>query len=199
MESVLQAIDEISTSDKQLKRRAKCKKKIPNKLLAILQISYPSTYRNMDQEEKRQTLSLYYDMFCEFPTPIIVQALKNYIKVNQYPPTIAGLQEQIDMIANKETPAELWNLVKKAICRSSYNSLEEFEKLPPSCQKWAGSHMTLKELSQVDIDNLNTVTRGQFLKTIESIRQKDIVQTMLPDNLRSEIAQLTSKMKMIEG
>lgn len=167
-------------------------------LLAILEVAYPNNYKNASLEERRNTLSLYYDMFCEYPTPIIVQALKNYIKVNQYPPTIAGLQEQIDFLFNKQDPAELWNLVKKAVCNSAYNSMKEFEKLPLVCQKWAGTHMTLKELSQVDIDTLNTVTRGQFMKTIGSLNQRELAQSTLPDNLKSQISKLASGMNMIE-
>lgn len=168
------------------------------KMMTILQISYPVYYRNMSVEEKKQTLGLYFDMFGQYPTELVVAALTNYIGVNQYPPTIAGLKEQIAMLLNKETPAELWNKVKKAITRSSYNSVEEFAKLPPVCQKWAGSHMTLKELSQTDMDTLNTVTRGQFLKTIESIQQRDEAQAALPDSLKAQIMQLTGKMQ-IEG
>jgi len=168
-------------------------------LMTILQIAYPSHYRNMSIEEKKQTLILYHDIFNEIPAELIVQALKNYTKVNQYPPTIAGLQEQIDMLISKETLGELWNVLKKAICRSGYNYVEEFNKLPPLCQKWAGSPITLHELSQVDIDNLNTVTRGQFLKTIGSIKQREEAQAMIPDSLKASIAEMTSKMKMIEG
>ena len=167
-------------------------------LMSILQISYPSHYRNMSVEEKKQTLALYFEMFGHYPIEIVAMALKNYIGVNQYPPTIAGLREQVEMLLNKETPAELWNKVKKAITRSSYNSVEEFAKLPPVCQKWAGSHMTLKELSQTDMDTLNTVTRGQFLKTIDSIQQRDEAQSALPDRLKEQIMQLTGKMQ-IEG
>lgn len=167
-------------------------------LMSILQISYPSHYRNMSVEEKKQTLAIYYDMFAEYPTELIVMALKNYIKVNQYPPTIAGLREQVEMLLDKDTPVELWNKVKKAITRSAYNSVEEFAKLPEVCQKWVGNHMTLKELSQTDIDTLDTVTRGQFLKTIGSIQQRDEAQAALPDSLKAQIMQLTGKMQ-IEG
>lgn len=58
--------------------------------------------------------------------------------------------------------------------------------------------MTLKELSQTDMDTLNTVTRGQFLKTIDSIQQRDEAQSALPDRLKEQIMQLTGKMQ-IEG
>jgi hypothetical protein len=167
-------------------------------LLTILEVAYPSNYRNLNPEERRNTLVTYYDMFAEYPTELIVMALKNYIKVNQYPPTIAGLREQVEMLLDKDTPVELWNKVKKAITRSAYNSVEEFAKLPPVCQKWVGNHMTLKELSQTDIDTLDTVTRGQFLKTIGSIQQRTEAQAALPESLKAQIMQLTGKMQ-IEG
>ena len=78
-------------------------------LLTILEVAYPSNYRNLNPEERRNTLVTYYDMFAEYPTELIVMALKNYIKVNQYPPTIAGLREQAEMHQDKDTPVVHWN------------------------------------------------------------------------------------------
>lgn len=75
-------------------------------LMSILQISYPSHYWNMSVEEKKQTLGLYFEMFGHYPIELVAAILKNYIGVNQYPPTIAGLRERVRMLLNKETHAE---------------------------------------------------------------------------------------------
>lgn len=154
------------------------------KVLFILQNAYPNTYRKMTAEEMTQQIEFYLDMLGEYETPIVVAALKNYIKKNQYPPTIAGLTEQIELLLVKDTDQDKWNLVVKACKNGSYGSIEEFNKLPLDCQRWVGSADNLKQLSQLDPNTFNTVTKGQFLKTIHEIQEKTAVREKLPQNIK---------------
>jgi hypothetical protein len=158
------------------------------KLLDILKVSYPTTYKAMEKKEASDTIKLYHDFFGEYETPIVVAALRNYIKKNQYPPTIAGLQEQIDLLLNAEdTDSELWNRLSKACKNGLYGSDEEYNKLPPECKRWVGSPNALRELAMVDTDTFNTVVRGQFLKTIGQIKNSERVQKALPPEVRKVI------------
>lgn len=168
------------------------------KLLHILSQAYPATYRNMTDEEKTGQAEFYHEMLAEEETVIVVHALKNYIKKNQYPPTVAGLQEQIDLLkGNEDTDNELWNLVAKAVRNGSYGSVEEFNKLPVECQRWLGNPQQLKELALCETDKLQQVVRGQFLKTIGQIKQSEQAQRTLPAEVRQAISE--SKVKLLGG
>lgn len=165
-------------------------------LLTILKLSYPNNYKDMSKDQAINTVKLYYDFFGEHPTPLVVQALKNYIKSNKYPPTIAGLQEQVDLLINHgNTSEELWSKMVKAIRNSLYGSVEEFEKLPKECQMWLGSPSGLKDLGMIDVDTLNTVLHGQFLKTIGDIKAGEKAQQGLSQGLRD---MLQNKTRLLE-
>jgi hypothetical protein len=159
-------------------------------LLDILKLSYPGTYKAMTKEEASDTIKLYHDFFGEYPTPVVVQALRNYIKKNQYPPTIAGLQEQIDLLLNAgDTKTELWNQIAKAASNCLWNLQEQFNRLPKPCQIWLRDAEGLKALAMIDTETLNTVTRGQFLKTIGEISEREEAQDALPESVRNAITQ----------
>jgi len=157
-------------------------------LLDILKLSYPTYYKNMDFNQAKETLDFYYGFFDEYDAVIVVQALRNYIKENKFPPTIAGLTEQINLLMpSGKSSAEYWNLILKAIRNSAYNSKEEFDKLPHECQMWLGESMALKDLSQIDSETVNTVIRGQFLKSINQIIERRNAQLTMNPELKTLI------------
>lgn len=142
------------------------------KLLVILKKAYPRYYMESTKEEVEETLMFYHDMFKDYPVEVVATALKNYVKVNKYPPTIAGIIEQIELLTDNNTAETLWTAIEKAVRNSTYNSVEEFEKLPPECKQFIGSARALKELGQMDGGTLNTVTKGQFIRTVGDIKRR---------------------------
>ena len=148
-------------------------------ILSILEIAYPKHYKTMSDADKVETVKLYYDYFSHYDLTLVIQGLKNYIGDNEYPPTIAGLHKHVKALIPKSNDAvSLWNDTLKAIRNSAYKSKEEFDALPVECRRWLGSPKQLKDLSQVDPETLNTVVRGQFLKTIpETISACELLPT----------------------
>ena len=165
------------------------------KMLVILKKAYPRYYTESTKEEVQETLLFYHDMFSEYPVEIVVTALKNYIKVNEYPPTIAGLQKQIDLIAPEEdTDIELWNEFEKACRKGSRITQEEFESLSEPIKKWCRDVSQIRELSKLDTGTFNTVIKGQFLKTITKIKEREKALKGIP----YEVKQKLSELKMLE-
>lgn len=155
------------------------------KVLFLLETAYPNTYKNMDKKQKEMQVDFYLEMFGEYEAPIVIVALKNYIKKNQYPPTVAGLTEQIELLTKKDTDSDLWNSIAKACRNGYYNSIEEFNKLPKECQLFVGSPESLREMSQIEPSTFSTVTKGQFLKSITQITKRQEAQQSLPAELRN--------------
>lgn len=165
------------------------------KVLFLLETAYPNTYKGMNKEQKTQQIDFYLEMFGEYETPIVVVALKNYIKKNQYPPTVAGLTEQIELLTKTDTDSELWNAIAKACRNGYYNSLSEFNKLPKECQLFVGSPEALREMSQIEPSTFATVTKGQFLKSITQIKKRENAQKSLPEEFKN---MLDHKAKLLE-
>lgn len=160
------------------------------KMLVILKKAYPRYYTESTKEEVQKTVLFYHDMFSEYPVEIVITALKNYIKVNEYPPTIAGLQKQIDLLTHKDDKMELWNTLAAACSRGTRMTAEEFETLPESIREWAGDVGQIKELALMDSVTFNSVIRGQFLKTIPQIIERQEAKKKLPAETRKILEML---------
>ena len=163
------------------------------KTMAYFQTAYRGFYEGKNPSD---VLTVWYDAFAEEDASVVSIAAKNYVKSNVYPPTIAGLKMQINMIKTSETDTDLWGLIYKAASNGLYHSEEEFKKLPPECQSFIGSASALKDLAQTDVGTMNTVVKGQFLKRVEAIKQHKEVQRGLPAEVRQAIEE--SKRRMLD-
>ena len=153
-------------------------------VLKVLSTAYPRYFADMTKADKIDQINLYMDMFCEYPTQIVIAALHSYIRHNEYPPSIAGLQKQIDLLIHKDDKMELWNTLAAACSRGTRMTAEEFETLPESIREWAGDVGQIKELALMDSVTFNSVIRGQFLKTIPQIIERQEAKKKLPAETR---------------
>lgn len=170
------------------------------KLLTILQTAFPRFYVNQTKEEMIDAVNLWHDMFRDDEPKLVIAAAKELLTTLKYPPTIADIKEKMYKLSegeiNKETPIELWNKITKAISNSIYNSSAEFEKLPEPCKKFVGSPRQLMEWA-MSTDFNDSVVRGQFLKQLEIIQQREKeLKMMLPEN-RQLIEDLSSGFKLL--
>ena len=149
-------------------------------VLKVLSTAYPRYFADMTKADKIDQINLYMDMFGEYPTQIVIAALHSYIRHNEYPPSIAGLQKQIDLLIHKDDKMELCNTLAAACSRGTRMTAEEFETLPESIREWAGDVGQIKELALMDSVTFNSVIRGQFLKTIPQIIERQEAKKKLP-------------------
>ena len=166
------------------------------KLLEILKMSYPSSYKSMTSEEASRTVDLYAEMFAEYEEIIVAQALKNYVRANQYPPTIAGIIEQINMLSSELTPVDLWNELHKAVRNCGYRVREAYAELPDPVRRWVGSPGSLREIAFCDSAIVATVIRGEFLKSIGDVIKSEQARRGLSGEVRRAIEE--SRVKMLE-
>ena len=162
------------------------------KLIFYLKMGYPNF---CDDKDLAMVVDVWFDALRDEETRIVSQAAKNYVKANEYPPTIAGIVKQRDMIRYPETDTDLWALIENAARNGSYNSVEEFNKLPPECQSFIGSPEALKDLAQADVGTMNTIVKGQFLKRVDAIMQHQRVQKGLPAEVKRALEE--SKLRML--
>lgn len=152
-------------------------------ILGMIKTAYPSFYKEMSKQEMYNTIDLWSEMFKNDKSEIITLAVKSLISKSEYAPSIATIKnEAFRLQSNDITPIELWNKLKKAISNSTYNSVEEYNKLPEQVKRFVGSPNALRDLAQNDATTNDTIVKGQFLKQIENIKaQEKQEKMMLPE------------------
>ncbi len=153
-------------------------------LLTVLKLNYPAAYRDMSIENRKALLALWLNVFGDMEVEIVGHALKNYVKANKYPPTIAGLQEQIDLLLGTDDTDQLWRRLMKAIRNSGRDAKGEFDRLPEECREFVGSPAELRTLGNTDLATVNTVTRGQFYGRVKHIKERKRARERLPEKVR---------------
>jgi uncharacterized protein YcgL (UPF0745 family) len=143
-------------------------------------------------------LDLWSEMFADDDIRVVKVALFKLIETHQgYPPDIAALKEKIRELVvastGEPTDEELWQMLRRAASNGYYGAREEFDRLPRVVQRYLGSPSALRDLAVIDEKTLNTVTKGQFLKQIVSLRERQEFADSLPEPVKEAVARLYRK------
>ena len=172
------------------------------KLMTVLQTAYPQFYAKKSNEEMNDAINLYMDMFQDEPAELVAMAVKALIKTrtSTWPPSIGEINEKIMQITQPDemTEQEAWACVAKALRNSTYNSAEEFEKLPPVVQRLVGSPNQLREWAQMDSDTVNSVVASNFQRSYRARAKNERDYLALPSSVKSYMLSLSEGMKMPE-
>lgn len=170
--------------------------------MAVLRGAYPMFYKGMSQEEAKQTVLLWAEMFADDPYELVILAIKTLIAtdVKGFPPHIGAVKEKIRAISEPKgmTEAEAWAIVAKAVRRSGYNSAEEFEKLPDDLKGLVGSANQLKEWAMMDSDTLQSVVASNFQRSYRVRSKQEEDYKALPDSVK-KIAGAFAETKRIDA
>lgn len=132
------------------------------------------------------------------------EAAVKYLRTQHFKPVPADINNLImdKYIAKTAKPKamtslEAWALVYKAICKSGYNSVEEFNKLPDDCKRAIGSPENLEEMARMDVKTVQSVEQSHFIRNYDSIvkRHEQDYQLRIEQVKRGEIpiGQLTTE------
>ena len=166
-------------------------------ILGILRTAYPRFYANITKPEAEATVALWNEMFKDNDAQTVTLAVKSLIATFEYPPTIANIKEYIYKNGTESKDlTEYWDEAYKMICNGLYMTEEQFNEASPIVKKFFGNVRQVKELALCDIDTVNTVTKGQFLKQAEIISKGEKERGMLPNDLKQLISE---KILSIEG
>lgn len=155
-------------------------------LLMTVQALYP----NFNPPNKTVTINAWLMMLSEYSLQEMLIALKAYASVDKsgFAPSTGQLISYLHEIKDEPQLNELeaWSIVYRAIRNSSYNSVDEFQKLPPVVQKAVGSPQNLRQWA-IDENFVEGIVREDFLKVYrtEVKRQKEI--SKMPNSIRTLI------------
>lgn len=146
-------------------------------------------------------IMVWYSLLKDFSYEDTSRAIQEVMRTSKFKPTIADIIERIHANVTDEamTEMEAWSLVRKAVSRSIYSSVEEFEKLPPACQKAVGSAANLRELAMMDEATVESVEQSHFVKSYRAIteRTQREERAALPQHIQN-LQRLQSKAEAVQ-
>ena len=167
-------------------------------IITLLAGNY-SSISEKTKEQKQMMLNTWQECLGDLDYKLVLQAVKKTIIESPYPPTIHDIRKNaVEMInpSTQKTAIEAWNEAYSMICSGLYMTQEQFDMASPEIKKFFGNVRQVKELAQTDLDTVNTVTKGQFLKQYEVIADRQKEQKLLPQQMQYFIGQLADKMSV---
>lgn len=177
-------------------------KKEMAEIIAIMQSNYPDDFRGMSDKAMLGKINLWFMQFRDDDYKEVLAAVMAHIATdtNRFMPPVGVIKAKLVEIRmpDEMTPQEAWELVSRATRNSTYNSGEEFAKLPPVVQRIVGSPMQLKEWAAMDTDTLHSVVSSNFQRSFKVRAAKEREFLALPSAVQQTMTQIASGMKMPE-
>lgn len=167
-------------------------------VITLLAGNYDSIAKK-DATQKQLMINTWQECLGDLDYKLVLQAVKKTIIESPYPPTIHDIRKNAVEIINpstQRTAIEAWNEAYSMICSGLYMTQEQFEMASPEVKKFFGNVRQVKELAQTELDTVNTVTKGQFLKQYEVIVDRQKEQRLLPQQMQDFTKQLVDKMSI---
>ena len=65
------------------------------KLLALIKVAYPSSYRDMDKASAEATVNMWYTSFSDVPYVLMEMVFNNFRVKSKFPPTVADFFDEL--------------------------------------------------------------------------------------------------------
>lgn len=175
-------------------------KKEMAEILAVMQANYPDDFRGMSDAAMQGKINLWFMQFRDDEYKDVLAAVMAHIATdtNRFMPPVGVIKAKLVEIRQPDelTEIEAWDLVSKATRNSTYNSAEEFAKLPPVVQRLVGSPMQLKEWAAMDTDTLQSVVASNFQRSYKVRAKSEREYLALPSSVKTYMAGLAEGMRM---
>ena len=167
-------------------------------VITLLAGNYDSIAKK-DKMQKQLMINTWQECLGDLDYQVVLQAVKKSIIDSPYPPTIHDIRKNaVEMInpTQNRTAIEAWNEAYRMICGGLYMTQEQFEMASPEVKKFFGNVRQVTELAKTDIDTVNTVTKGQFLKQYDILVQREQERKMLPPQMQEITKQIAERMSV---
>lgn len=157
---------------------------------------------NKSQTQREMMLNTWQECLGDLDYNLVLRAVKKTIIESPYPPTIHEVRKNAIELINpttKKTGIEAWNEVIGMISNGLYMTEEQFNNHSPEVKRFFGSVNQVKQLAMVDMETINTVTKGQFLKQYDILIQRDKEERLLPEPMKEMMEGLANKFALPEG
>ena len=173
------------------------------RLVYAVRGTYPKYYANMGAEDLKGLSMAWALVLGEYDFAIASRAVQLYLTndTKGFPPSPGQIVDTIHKITNPQllemTATEAWALVRKAIRNGYYGAEEEFAKLPTACQRAIGSPSNLREIAQLDIDQVETVEQSHFIKAYNTQVARERETAKMPSDIRALVEKAVSEKRQL--
>ena len=167
-------------------------------VITLLAGNYDSISKK-DSTQKQLMINTWQECLGDLDYRLVLQAVKKTIIESPYPPTIHEIRKNAVEMMNPtqtRTAIEAWDEAYRMICGGLYMTQEQFETASTEVKKFFGNVRQVAELARTDIDTVNTVTKGQFLKQYDVLVQREQERKMLQPQMQEFTKQLAEKMSI---
>lgn len=155
-------------------------------LLAMTQAVYP----NYNPPSREAAVNAWLMCLSEYDNNVVMVAFKAYMTTSTsgFAPVPGQLIEILQTLTQPKELNELeaWSMVRKALRNCSYNSEQEFAKLPTVVQKTVGTPQQLK-IWACDSEFNENVVSSNFIKTYRTEVKRATELNKMPENVRKLI------------
>lgn len=160
-------------------------------VLAVLKTAYPSSFKDLSDNDVRETVKLWKVMFEHEDVALVNAAVVALISSRTvgYTPAIGEICQKLRELKAPDfmNDQDAWSLVSRACRNGFYGYQEEFDRLPPDVQKAVGRPEQLHEWALIDSDTLETVVSSNFRKTYKTVLQRKEDLLRIPDSVRERL------------
>ena len=135
----------------------------------------------------KDSFDVWYGILSDLDYKVASAALKKHMQSSNRVVTPADIRNGVASFSQRHeiTDGEAWAMVSNAISRSGYYSELEFNKLPELIQKAVGNPRQLKQWSQTNVDEVETVIHSQFLRSYRAqVEKRKNTAGLSPDLLK---------------
>ena len=141
----------------------------------------------------QDAFDMWYGLLNDLSYEVASMATKTYMQTETFPPSPADIRRYAVQITSPltEDMSELqaWGLVKKAIGNGNYGAEEEFAKLPPLIQETLGNPARIREMANLDNDEVETVEQSHFVRNYRAKIEAHRKYRQLDGRLQAQIEQ----------
>lgn len=156
-------------------------------LIAAMEVAYP----NYHPKDRTLTVNTWASMLEAYDYELVQLAFKKYVLTDTsgFAPSIGQIVALMQGITEGDGISEMqvWTMVYKAICNSSYHADEEYTKLPPVVQRAVGSAEQLKNWAAMDNDTVNSVIQSNVLRSYRAAKKAARDNAALPPGFRKKL------------
>lgn len=162
------------------------------KLIAVVTATYPNHFRNYTGQEIDNMVSAWVRVMMDVDYKTADRGLTVYLRSDTkgFPPSPGQIIECMRLLEpdNSMNEMEAWSLVERAVRNSGYASTEEFNKLPQIIRRVIRSPTRLKEWSQMDMADFQTVEQSNFMRSYRAELEREKNNAKVPVAMRPHLA-----------
>lgn len=161
------------------------------KVVFTIKATYPKYFAKYSKPELDNMISVWARLFKDIPYENASTGLEVYLmtETDGFPPSPGQVIDCIQKAEpQSENEIEAWGHVRIAIRNGIYGAEEEFNNLPPDCQKAVGRPGQLTEWAKLQSSEIDTIVAAQFKRVYTSVVKRRHEEAKMPQEIRERLA-----------